>query len=236
MEKMKEGVKRCTYLQIPNAHNPTRDILAFSGLINDDNDFYFNDSLFPRIDEDFWRDWNDDGDQGIDGYDDDGDGAIDEILGDYDDDEDGFDNEEILDGLDDDGDGNIDEDLWADLNMDWASGVIDMDDDGDGAIDEGHENDDDEDGQLYEDPLNEVIYSYDNATNTLTESIPYTGESKNLSTHVTLFQVTYEAPDSTHGPRIQISLTITDEDGASIPFSEYVYMENTLQRIGKRVR
>ena len=110
MEKMKEGVKRCTYLLIPNSHNTTRDILAFSGLINEDNDFYFGDPLFPRIDEDPNMDSNDDGDAGIAGVDDDGDSSIDEGVS-NDNDEDGVVNDDLLDGIDNDGDGNIDEDL-----------------------------------------------------------------------------------------------------------------------------
>lgn len=229
MDKMKEGVRRSNFLLIPNAHSPVRNILAFSGMINEDNDFYFNDPLFPRIDEDPKKQMTDDDKSGIAGVDDDGDTLIDENDK-NDDDEDGLTNEDQLDGIDNDGDGNVDEDTGDDAN------VAGMDDDADGSIDEGDEKDDDEDGVVNEDPLNSIIYFYDNGTNTLTESIPSMGESTDLSTHVTLFQVTYEAPDATHGPRIQISLTITGEDGASIPFSEYVYHENTLQRVGKRVR
>jgi hypothetical protein len=56
-----------------------------------------------------------------------------------------------------------------------------MDDDGDTQVDEPATPDDDEDGSGDEDNLNYVIYSYDNATNTLTESIPFTGESTVLS-------------------------------------------------------
>jgi type II secretory pathway pseudopilin PulG len=229
MEKMKEGVKRCTFLMIPNAHSPVRDILAFSGLVNDDNDFYFGDTLFPRIDEDPKRQMTDDDQSGIAGVDDDGDTLTDE--GDKnDDDEDGLTDEDQLDGIDNDGDGNVDEDTGEDAN------IAGMDDDADGSVDEGDAKDDDEDGVVNEDPLNPIIYFYDSGTNTLTESIPSTGESTDLSTNVTLFQVTYEAPDATHGPRVQISLTLTGDDGESITFSEYVYVENTLQRIGQRVR
>ena len=136
----------------------------------------------------------------------------------------------MLDGLDNDGDGNIDEDTWADLNLDWASGVKDMDDDGDGAIDEGHENDDDEDGNLSEDPLNEVIYWIPSG-NTLREDHHSSGENRVLSEKVTFFQVTYEAPE-----RILIELTLTGNAGESISFMEYVYPRNTLQKTGKRVR
>jgi hypothetical protein len=230
MEKMKQGVKRCTYLNIPNSHNPTRDILAFSGLINEDNDFYFGDPLFPRIDEDPPADSDSDNFAGIGGIDDDGDSSIDE-GGVWDNDEDGVDGEDPLDGIDNDGDGNVDEDLAGDTNIDFEDGIAGVDDDGDGLVDEGNQVDDDEDGSSNEDMINPVIYSYDNATNTLTESIPFTGESTVLSSQVTFFQVTWEAPQ-----RILIELTLTGEDDSSIQFSEYVYLQNTFQKLGKRVR
>lgn len=229
MERMTAGVKQCTYLLIPNAHAPVRDILAFSGTINEDNDYYFDDPLFPRIDEDPKKQMTDDGKSGIEGVDDDGDGLTDE--GDKnDDDEDGVDGEDPLDGIDNDGDGNIDEDTNDDAN------ILGMDDDADGSIDEGDVRDDDEDGTINEDPLNPVIYSFDSGTNTLTESLPHTGESVDLSTHVTSFQVTYEAPDTTHDPIVQVALTLTGDDGESVQFVEYAYPRNVLQNTGKRVR
>jgi prepilin-type N-terminal cleavage/methylation domain-containing protein len=234
MERMTQGARRSTYLMIPNAHAPVRTLLAFSGSVNDDNDNYFNDPLFPRIDEDLWRDINNDNLNGLAGIDDDGDGSTDETgigLYDYDEDEDGQANEDDLDGIDNDGDGNIDEDMWADLNMDWASGVKYLDDDGDGSVDEGHENDDDEDGQEDEDPLNETVYAFDNATRTLTASYPQSGDATVLSSHVTHFEVTYEAPQ-----RIRIEMTLTGDDGQRVEFNEHVYLQNTLQRIGRRVR
>jgi prepilin-type N-terminal cleavage/methylation domain-containing protein len=232
MDRMTNGVRRCTFLTIPNAHNITRDILAFSGTINDDNDYYFNDPLFPRIDEDLWRDSNNDNVNGIEGLDDDGDGFTDEgWWWGYDDDEDGFDNEDDLDGLDNDGDGNIDEDMWADMNMDWASGVKGMDDDGDGTIDEGNANDDDEDGQQDEDPLNEVVYLYDSGTSTLTESFPSTGESTVLSTRVNLFQAKFTSPGL-----IDIKLQLQGDNNEIIEFKEFAYARNTFQKTGKRVR
>ena len=224
MEKMKEGVKRCTYLLIPNAHSPTRPFLAISGSINEDNDFYFGDPLFPRIDEDPKKQMTDDGESGIIGVDDDGDTLTDE-SGMNDDDEDGLTDEDPLDGIDNDGDGNVDEDTDDDAN------VAGMDDDADGSVDEGDTRDDDEDGVVNEDSLNPLIYFYDSGTNTLTESIPSMGESTDLSTNVTFFQVTYEAPQ-----RILIELTLTGDDDSTIQFSEYVYIENTFQKLGKRVR
>ena len=91
--------------------------------------------------------------------------------------------------------------------------------------------DDDEDGRNDEDKVNYVIYSYDSSTSTLTESVPSTGQNTVLSSKVTLFQVTREAPQ-----RVLIELTLTGDDDSTISFSEYVYLENTFQRLGKRVR
>jgi prepilin-type N-terminal cleavage/methylation domain-containing protein len=231
MERMTDGVRRSTYLLIPNAHSPTRDMLAFSGRINDDDDYYFNDPLFPRIDEDTAYDMDEDGYHGIHGIDDDGDGSIDEGFGNSDDDEGSFPNEDPLDGVDNDGDGNIDEDIPADSNADGAPGIAGIDDDGDGQVDEGDVLDDDEDGTIAETGLFPVLYRFDSGTHTLRESIPKLGLTTDLSTHVTSFQVNYEAPG-----KILIALTLTDDDGDSITFTEYVYPRNTFQKTGKRVR
>ena len=231
MERMTDGVRRSTYLLIPNAHSPTRDILAFSGRINDDDDYYFNDPLFPRIDEDTAYDMDEDGDDGIDGIDDDGDGLIDEGFWSSDDDEGSFPDEDPLDGIDNDGDGNIDEDISADSNADGAPGIAGIDDDGDGQIDEGEVWDDDEDGTIAETGLFPVVYRFDSGTHTLRESIPKLGQATDLSSHVTAFQVNYEAPE-----KVLITLTLTGDDGESITFTEYVYPRNTFQKTGKRVK
>lgn len=230
MERMTTGVRSATYLLVPNAHNPARDILAFSGSYNDDNDFYFGDPLFPRIDEDPAADMNIDNFSGIHTIDDDGDGTPDD-MGDIDDDEDGLNDEDILDGLDNDGDGNIDEDFTFDITADGSPGIGGMDDDGDGSVDESIFKDDDEDGSFEEDPLNALVYLHDSGTNTLREWVPYTAQTVDLSTHVTSFAVTYEAPE-----RILITLTLTGDQGESVTFSEYVCPRNTLQKTGKRVR
>jgi hypothetical protein len=81
MERMTSGLRRATFLLIPNQHTPSRDVLAFSGLVNDDGDFYFGDPLFPKYDEDLATDMDEDGANGMLGWDDDGDGAIDERAG-----------------------------------------------------------------------------------------------------------------------------------------------------------
>lgn len=229
MERMSYGVRNCTFLLIPNAHSPTRDILAFSGTVNDDNDFYFGDPLFPRIDEDPKRDMTDDDASGIKDVDDDGDGLTDEEARNNDD-EDLLTDEDPFDGVDNDGDGNIDEDTGDDAN------VADMDDDGDGSVDEGDPRDDDEDGSVNEDPLNPVIYTFDSGANTLREKFPLGASTVDLSTHVSGFSVTYESPDATHDPRILISLTLTGDSGETITLSEYVYPRNIVQKTGKKVR
>jgi prepilin-type N-terminal cleavage/methylation domain-containing protein len=233
MERMTDGVRRSTFLLIPNAHNPTRDILAFSGYINDDNDFYFDDPLFPRIDEDTGAEMSRDDEPGIVGVDDDGDGLVDEDLGEHgDDDEDGAAEEDPTNGYDDDGDGNIDEDALHDSNNDNASGIAGMDDNGDGQVDNGATVfDDDEDGLNNEDSLDPVVYTFDSGTNTLEVSYIHDGRTVVLSDHVTAFQVNYEAPQ-----KILITLTLTGDDGESITFTEYVYPRNTFQRTGKRVK
>ena len=230
MERMTRGVRTCTYMLVPNSHNPVRDVLAFSGSFNDDNDYYFSDPLFPRIDEDPGSDMNGDGLSGIGLVDDDGDGVTDE-GGTGDDDEDGLNDEDPLDGLDNDDDGMIDEDFTKDSNNDSEPGIEDMDDDGDGSVDEGNAKDDDEDGVFEEDPLNPVVYLYDSGTSTLREWVPHTGDTFDLSRHASSFQVSIEAP-----ARILITLTLTDEQGNSVSFAEYVCPRNVWQKTGKRVR
>ena len=173
-----------------------------------------------------------DGKCGIAGIDDDGDAQIDEwLLWNQDDDEDGVIDEDPIDGVDNDGDGNIDEDCGIDTNNDGAPGIVGMDDDGDGVVDEGSIWDDDEDGQYGRDVLNEVIYAFDNGTNTLAESFPQTGESVVLSNHVTSFEAKYISPT-----QIRILLRLTGDDGESVTFTEHVCPRNTLQKTGKRVR
>jgi hypothetical protein len=230
MERIVKKVQVCTYLLIPNAHNTTRDLLAVSGFVNDDGDYYFGDSLFPRIDEDPGSDMTGDSAPGIKGVDDDGDGTTDG-GGTGDDDEDGISDEDLLDGLDNDGDGLIDEDFRSDANNDSVPGIKGMDDDGDGSVDEGHFKDDDEDGSFEEDGLNALVYLFDSGAKTLTESKPGTSQSVVLSTHVTNFQVTSGITNC-----VLITLTLTADDGENVTFSEYVYPRNSLQKTGKRVR
>ncbi|MFC1824064.1 type II secretion system protein J [Thermodesulfobacteriota bacterium] len=224
MERLSGQARQCTFLLIPNAHKPTRDILALSGFVNEDDDYYLSDTLFPKIDEDPKKQMTHDDKSGIQGLNDDGDAQIDE--GDMnDDDEDGLNGEDPLDGVDNDGDGNIDEDTHDDSN------ILGMDDDGDDDVDESLGNDDDEDGTDNEDPLNPIIYSLVSGTRTFQVKEVYSGQTKVLSNRVSAFEATWEAPQI-----ILITLTLTGSDGESVTFSEYVHIENTYQRLGKRVR
>jgi prepilin-type N-terminal cleavage/methylation domain-containing protein len=245
MERMTSGLKACTFLHIPNNHNNIRDILAFSGIVNDDGDSQFSDTLFPRIDEDLGSDMSNDAFPGLASYDDDGDGSVDETGGlawsdaILDDDEDGGFDEDWLDGVDNDGDGNIDEDLPADANSDLMPGVDNYDDDGDGSVDEGgggSAQNDDEDDSTNEDAANSVVYSYNSGTNTLWEIFPDTGSSGILCNNVTAFSAVYSGPDCSQDPVISILLTLTDADGESITLTEVVYPRNIVQKWGKRVR
>jgi prepilin-type N-terminal cleavage/methylation domain-containing protein len=233
MERLTSHARRCTFLLIPNDHQEVRNILAFSGMVNKHNEYYFGDPLFPRIDSDITSDMDDDGANGILGIDDDGDGWVDEsVLSTWrDDDEDGIYNEDRLDGADNDGDGNIDEDTPADMNSDGAPGIKGVDDDGDGAVDEGSLYDDDEDGDLTDSGIVTEIYYVNSGTHELWDHVPYLGAPRLLSSRVSTFQVTWESPD-----RILIKLTLTGDNGESVSFSEYVHIENTYQRLGKRVR
>jgi prepilin-type N-terminal cleavage/methylation domain-containing protein len=236
MDRLTGQIRRCTHLYIPNAHKKKRSIVAVSGFVNEDNDYYFNDPLFPRIDEDTHGDMEDDGASGIAGIDDDGDGSVDEGLGNEDSDEDGVLSDDPLDGIDNDGDGNVDEDHDRDHNADGAPGIALMDDNADGTVDNGAAFwDDDEDGTSNEDAYNPLIYSFLSGTSILQVSNTYTGETKVLSTRVELFEATYEGPPS-NPVRVKLKLILTDDYGESVPFFEYAFPENTYQRTGKRVR
>jgi hypothetical protein len=245
MGRMATSVRRATIVHFPNAHTPSRTTLAVSGALDDDVDSYFGDTTFPRIDEDLGDDMTLDGYAGIQGYDDDGDGLVDELPADPlrapdDDDEDGLWNEDPWDGRDNDGDGNIDEDVPFDMNEDGEAGLANVDDDGDGQIDEqivtSTTSDDDEDGQFTEDRLNPVVFELDAGRGVLREVVPQTAAGGDLCTHVTAFTATYVLPSSTRGPIISLSLTLTSDADESITFTELVYPRNVLQRTGKRIQ
>jgi len=245
MESMVSGVKSSTFLYIPNNHRASRDVLAFSGISDADGDAHFGDALFPRIDEDVSSDMSGDSFPGLRGYDDDGDGAVDETGGASwpdavrDDDEDGLSDEDPLDGLDNDGDGNIDEDLPSDAGGDLLPGVPSFDDDADGAADEGGagaSRDDDEDGSVDEDPASAVVYAWDAAGQRLLRVDPATGATGVLCDNVAAFSATYHPPRAGSDPYVTISMTLTASDGRTITLTEDVYPRNLTEKWGKRVR
>lgn len=239
MERITGGLRKTTIVAVPNGHNTTRDILAFSRLVNTDNDFYFGDPLFPRIDEDTFLYFSIGG-FGILGIDDNGNGMIDDNSK-NDDDEDGMVNEDWLDGIDNDGDGSIDEEMQADSIGNGVAGIAGIDDDGDGQVDEGGGSlaeDDDEDGVKNEENILFAVYVYNSSVNTLTEihSDPVTGINSPapqvvLSTQVTNFEARYKTPTL-----IEIALELTGEDGKVVTLTENVYVRNVLQKTGKVVR
>ncbi len=238
MDRITSGLRKTTVVAVPNGHLHSRDLLAFSRLVNSDNDFYFADPLFPRIDEDP-GDYYSFGSYGIAGIDEDGDGLFDE--GDWrDEDEDGLFDEDSLNGLDDDGDGTIDEGVRADYNADMKNGILGIDDDGDGTVDESqgaNHDDDDEDGAKDEEEILFVVYTYNSSTNSLTEihsttnGIGGSAPQVVLSTRVTNFIAEYITPTLT-----KITLELTGDDDKVVQFVESVYVRNVLQKTGKRVR
>lgn len=234
MERMVRQLQMTSRVIAPNGQAPTLEALVVAAGLNNDKDFYFDDPLFPRIDEDQDDDNDGDGAAGVKALDDDGDSVVDEGNAE-DNDEDGLSAEDPLNGLDDDGDQSIDEDVGADMSGDGAAGIAAMDDDGDGAIDEGDIGDDDEDGQSGEDILEALTYAYDAATGTLSEKVT-NGAAVVLASRVESFQARYIAPDAVHAARVLLELTMADPDGARVSLSEEVYPRNLLQKWGRRVR
>jgi hypothetical protein len=232
MARITESVRRSTYVGVPNARRRTRDLLVLSGFVNDDDDHYFDDPLFPRIDEDSGGDMNQDNRQGVAGVDDNGNGSADEGGASlrFDDDEDGATDEDPLDGQDNDGDGNIDEDPPGDMRGDNGPGIVAIDDDGDGDVDEWDWEDDDEDGLVDEDGGNEKIIRITSGTQ-LREENPSGPMNAALADHATFFQVTWLDPGL-----FLVELELTGDGGEIVRFGEYAYARNARQRCGKRVR
>ena len=114
MERMVSKVRNTTWVLLPlkisdpedpgypaSSYYP-RDILAVSGMIDNDGD--------GLVDEDPYRDLDWDNKSGIMGIDDNNDGIVDNGFNNQDDDEDGAENEDLIDGIDNDDDGRVDED------------------------------------------------------------------------------------------------------------------------------
>jgi hypothetical protein len=236
MEKMSAGVKKSVFLLIPNSARPTRGVLAYSDLTNADNDFYFDDSAFPRIAEDAPGDITADGFAGIKGFDYDGDGTLNEGNADNDD-EGAIKDDDPLDGADNSPDGDIDEDPPGDANNDGASGLIGFDDNGDNFTDNGDPQDDDEDGRSDCDPVVPVVFVYNSARKTIEQRASNNVLIGDLCTHVTGFTAVYQW-DATwaSSPGVLLTLTLTGDDGKTYTFTEYSYPRNLMQRCGKRCR
>jgi hypothetical protein len=244
MDRVTAAVRTAAVVHFPNAKDPIRAEIAVSGAVDDDGDSYFTDAVFPRVDEDLWADMTLDDHPGIEGFDDDGDGFVDEpplvlIMGPQDDDEDGSWDEDPWNGVDDDGDGDIDEDVGWDMNADGSPGIGLFDDDGDGQLDEqlmsGSLSDDDEDGQYMEDMLNPVVFAYDGAS-TLEERHPADAKSGVVASRVTAFSATYTTPTATRGPLVTITMTLRSAAGETLTLSEVVYPRNVQERVGRRLR
>lgn len=202
MQRMVNAVSKTRYLMIPLGENPVtawkeseRNVLAVTldptldrdkdgwADANNDKDFLDvnkngskNVGEPERIDEDLSGDNTNDGNAGIIGIDDNGDGIVDTVST-TNNDEDGIAIEDSIgdwnkDGVaDDDQDGSLDEDVNQDMNKDAKPGIAGKDDDLDGAIDEGTKiDDDDEDGLASEDWLDPVVYFLNGTT--LMERMP----------------------------------------------------------------
>lgn len=195
MQRMVEAVIKSRRLMIPLGENPAtawkeseRNVLAVTldptldrdkdgwADANNDKDFLdvnnngARDAGEPeRIDEDFAADNTNDNSAGIINIDDNGNGAVDEVAG-NDNDEDQQNSEEKMNGLDDDGDGSIDEDVDKDMNGDGLAGIALVDDNFDNIVDNGQNDDDDEDGLISEDWLDPVVYFLNGTT--LMERMP----------------------------------------------------------------
>jgi len=214
-------------LILPLAPNSTRDVLAFSAMVDTDGD--------GLIDEDPGADLTGDGAPGILGIDDDGDGSVDEEGQAEDDDEDAFNvsfiwlniNEDNIDGNDDDYDGSFDEDPPSDLNQNDLPGIAGKDDDGDGSVDDGGaglKQDDDEDGQLNEDPIEYWVYYCDPPCDPnggqLIQRDP-NGQTDVLAEGVTTFQVTRREANTSG---VELTLGITDSGGEETLLKTAVYL------------
>ncbi|MBN1227498.1 MAG: hypothetical protein JXA79_10935 [Deltaproteobacteria bacterium] len=217
-------------LILPLGVGSTRDVLAFSAMVDTDAD--------GLIDEDLDADLSMDGAPGILGIDDDGDGSVDEYMkdGQYeDDDEDAFHqiywrnaNEDNVDGYDNEHDGLIDEDTKDDVNSNYKPGIEGKDDDGDGSVDEGGftmRNDDDEDGRLDEDSVEYWLYYCDPVCDPnggrLIQRDP-NGQTEVLAEGVTTFQVTRRESAISSG--IELTLGITDAGEEETILKTAVYL------------
>lgn len=177
-----------------------------------------------RVDEDLDGDATNDGQPGIIGIDDDGDGSVDEssvASPANDDDEDDLADEDTLNGIDDDGDGSVDEDFTKDMNSDNEPGVINVDDDLDGLVDEGNQKgDDDEDGSREEDWIDAVVFylNGDELVERLPASTDINGDTevtgadfteRTILESVTRFRIERVPITDARSPLVDITLEVT---------------------------
>lgn len=179
-----------------------------------------------RIDEDWPKDTNNDGKQGVRGIDDNNNGAVDDGGGGKnDDDEDGLDREDPVDGKDNDGDGSVDEDPGSDMNQDGFAGT--------GGT--GKKNDDDEDGKSNEDWLDSVVFFQSGDKNLCSSSSclverapnlnPKDGKDyseRSIAENVSVFRLERLPNGVKRAVVVTISLELTNAAGESVSFSTRV--------------
>ena len=196
-----------------------------------------DDDADGRIDEDLPDDRNHDGVAGIVLIDDDGDGSVDEDHPDSDD-ESTTTNDDPINGVDDDADNNIDEDNPDDMNGDACAGVCGVDDDGDGTIDEGGPGDDDEDGGVFDDWYNPVVFYLNGNTLMERTAVPWdengaggvTGADfvvSPIADNVTRLRVERREQGSDRALRVDLILDLTD------PATGEVASVHTQVRVGR---
>lgn len=194
------------------------------GVFDADND---GDGLF---DEDLGDDVTNDGEAGLAGIDDNGDGSIETRTAfSHNDDEDtsAAVYEDPIDGVDNDGDGSIDEDPGPDMNNDSKPGIAGVDDDGDGTTDEGNREDDDEDGLVNEDWLDAVAFYLDGRSLIERRPVPWDENGDGsvtgadvvetvLTANVTLLSVQRIAPAAGQHQLVAVTLGLTGGDGQGL--------------------
>lgn len=174
-----------------------------------------------RVDEDLDHDNQNDGEDGIIGIDDNGNGLVDEQGSANDDDEDGANNEDELGSGDEDSDGAMDEDMSQEMNNDNAPGILDFDDDYDGTVDEGSNDDDDEDGLTGEDWFDPVVFFLSGTT--LIERLPDINPASGadyseyaIAENVTLFRVERIAGPSATLVDVTLEITLPNSEPTSL--------------------
>lgn len=246
MQQMVTAVGKTRRLMIPLGENPAtawkeseRNVLAVTldptldrnkdgwADANNDKDFLDvnnngsrNIGEPERIDEDLDKDHTNDGQSGIIGIDDNGNGVADDSSK-NDNDEDSKTNEDSTNGIDDDLDGSIDEDSDVDMNSDGAPGMMSVDDDFDGAVDEGKNDDDDEDGLIAEDWLDPVVFYLNSGTLMMrmpninpTDGTQFTAYP--IADNVGQFLVKYIPGGNGSTVLVEINLTLSPPNAASV--------------------